>query len=145
MGALREAFQAQVEAIRRHAPEVGADADPEELHELRVAIRRMRALLRAAQPLITDERAESIRRELRELGGWIGPARDADVFVSYLREATSDLDETPDAVAQLLARAEHDRREAYGAARTALDSRRSRDCCKSSRRSPRASSSATHL
>ena len=65
---------------------------------------------------------ESIRRELRELGGWIGPARDADVFVSYLREATSDLDETPDAVAQLLARAEHDRREAYGAARTALDS-----------------------
>ena len=52
----REAFQAQVEAIRRHAPEVGADADPEELHELRVAIRRMRALLRAAQ-LITDERA----------------------------------------------------------------------------------------
>ena len=54
--------------------------------------------------------------------GWIGPARDADVFVSYLREATSDLDETPDAVAQPLARAEHDRREAYGAARTALDS-----------------------
>jgi CHAD domain-containing protein len=122
MAALREAFQAQVEAIRRHAPEVGPDADPEELHKLRVAIRRMRALLRAAQPLITDERAESIRQELRELGGWIGPARDADVFVSYLREETSDVDEAPDAVAQLLARAEHDRREAYGAARMALDS-----------------------
>jgi CHAD domain-containing protein len=119
---LREAFQAQVAAIREQAPAVQVDADPDELHKLRVAIRRMRALLRAARPFLDDERAESLRGELRELGGAIGPARDADVFLAYLKKATAELDEDPDAVAQLLARGEDARREAYGTARAALDS-----------------------
>lgn len=118
---LREAFQAQVAVIRRQAPAVGPDADPDELHKLRVAIRRLRALLRAARPLLTDARAESLRGELRELGHAIGPARDADVFVAYLREAVLELDEDADALTQLQTRAEEGRREAYGAARATLD------------------------
>lgn len=118
---LREAFQTQVAAIRRQAPAIGPDADPDELHKLRVAIRRLRALLRAARPFLTDARAESLRGELRELGRAIGPARDADVFATYLREATLELDEDADVLEQLQARAEDGRREAYGAARAALD------------------------
>ena len=122
MSDLREAFQAQATAIRQQAPAVGPDADPDELHKLRVAIRRLRALLRAARPLLTDARAESLRAELRELGQAVGPARDGDVFTAYLREATLDLDEDADVLSQLQARAEDDRREAYAAARAAIDS-----------------------
>jgi CHAD domain-containing protein len=117
---LREAFQAQAAAIREHAPNVQPDGDPEELHKLRVAIRRMRALLRAARPLIDDERAEPLRTKLGDLGRALGPARDADVFVAYLKSATEDLDEGT-APARLLARASAERREAYAAARAALD------------------------
>ncbi len=122
MSDLREAFQAQVAAIRGQAPAIGPDADPDELHKLRVAIRRLRALLRAARPLLTDARAESLRGELRELGHAIGPARDADVFAAYLREAVLELDEDPEVLARLQARAEDSRREAYDAARAALAS-----------------------
>lgn len=118
---LREAFQAQVAGIRRHAPTVGVEADPDELHKLRVAIRRLRALLRAARPLLTDGHAESLRGELRELGRAVGPARDADVFLAYLREATVELDEDVDVLEQLLARTVNWRSEAYTAARAALD------------------------
>ena len=121
MPTLREGFQAQAAAIRRQAPAVDPDADPSELHKLRVAIRRLRALLRAARPFLTDERAESLRGELRRLGRAIGPARDADVFAAQLRGAASDLDEEADALVRVQARAEDWRREAYAAARAALD------------------------
>lgn len=97
------------------------DTEPEALHKLRVAVRRLRALLRAARPFLADERAEHLRAELRELGGALGSARDADVFLAYLRHATANLEQDRDAVAQLLARVEDERRAAYGSARAALD------------------------
>lgn len=119
---LRAAFQAQVAAIRQQAPAVRTDASPAELHKLRVAIRRLRSLLRAARPFLADERAESLRGELSELGSAVGAARDADVFLAYLRDATAELDEDAGIVSHLLARAEAGRLEAYGSARAALDS-----------------------
>jgi CHAD domain-containing protein len=117
---LRESLQAQVAAIRAKAPNVQPDADVEELHELRIAVRRLRALLRAARPLLDDERAESLRRELGELGRELGPARDADVFAAYLRrEAAAGLNEP--GFDALLARLDAERTDAYAAARAALD------------------------
>ena len=120
MTELREAFQTQAAAIREHAPNVQPDGDPEELHKLRVAIRRTRALLRASRPLIEDDRAEPLRTKLGDLGRTLGPARDADVFVAWVKEATADLDEGT-APARLLARASAERRDSYAAARAALD------------------------
>jgi CHAD domain-containing protein len=117
---LRDAFQAQAVEIRARAPEVQLDADPEELHKLRVAIRRMRALLRASRPFIEDPRGERLRRRLGDLGRLLGPARDADVFTAYLRDATVDLDEGT-ATPRLLAAAAAERRAAYADARRALD------------------------
>jgi CHAD domain-containing protein len=117
---LRTAFETQASAIRTHAPLVGLDADPEELHKLRVAIRRMRALLRASRPLIDDARAERLRVRLGNLGRALGPARDADVFSAYMERATTDLDEGT-ATPRLLAAVAGERRSAYEAARQALD------------------------
>jgi CHAD domain-containing protein len=117
---LREAFQAQAGEIRARAPEVQVDADSEQLHKLRVAVRRMRALLRASRPLIDDPRGERLRRRLGDLGRSLGPARDADVFSAYLRDATVDLDEG-NATPRLLAAAAAERRDAYADVRQVLD------------------------
>ena len=118
---LRQALETQIEAIRGHAPNVYATADPEEVHKLRVAIRRLRALLRAARPLIADDRAEPLRAELRDLGRALGPARDADVFAAYLREEAESLDGDAPALELVLARVEEERQSAYAAARAAID------------------------
>ena len=117
---LRAAFETQANAIRTHAPLVDLDADPEELHKLRVAIRRMRALLRASRPLIDDARAERLRVRLGNLGRALGPARDADVFSAYMARATTDLEEGT-ATPRLLAAVAAERRAEYAAALQALD------------------------
>lgn len=115
---LRESLQAEIASIRTHAPNIYAHGQTEELHKLRVAVRRVRALLRAASP-IDDERVEPLRERLRALGGALGPARDADVFLEWLREEAEAIDEPGGEV--LLARIEAERLEAYAAARAALD------------------------
>ncbi len=116
---LRESLEEQVAAIREHAPKVYAHGDAEELHKLRVAVRRLRALFRALRSSIEDTRAESLRAELGTLGRALGPARDGDVFKAYLEAETATLDEPGGDV--LLRRVEKQRLESYAAARAALD------------------------
>jgi CHAD domain-containing protein len=79
------ALRAQYEAIVRHHPGTRLGTDPEELHQMRVATRRMRAILRAARPLLDPEWVASLRAELGWLGGALGPVRDLDVLVEHLR------------------------------------------------------------
>jgi CHAD domain-containing protein len=79
--ALREQF----EEIVGHDPGTRLGRDPEELHQMRVATRRMRAILRAARPLLDPEWVRPLRDELGWLGGALGPVRDLDVLVDHLR------------------------------------------------------------
>jgi CHAD domain-containing protein len=69
------------------AHEVGTrlGSEPEDLHQTRVATRRLRAYLRAALPMLSCDWAESIRTELSWLGSKLGPLRDLDVLVAHLR------------------------------------------------------------
>ena len=50
----------------------------------RVAVRRLRAMLRAVRPMLAPEWSEPLRAELKWLAGELGPLRDADVFLDYL-------------------------------------------------------------
>jgi CHAD domain-containing protein len=59
---------------------------------MRVATRQLRAILRAAKPLLVPEWADSLRDELRWLGQLLGPARDLDVQLAYFREESAKLD-----------------------------------------------------
>jgi CHAD domain-containing protein len=59
---------------------------------MRVATRQLRAILRAARPLLVPEWADSLRDELRWLGRVLGPARDLDVQLAYFREEATALD-----------------------------------------------------
>ena len=80
------ALRAQYEAIVRHDPGTRLGTDPEELHQMRVATRRMRAILRAVRPLLDPDWVRSLRAELGWLGGALGPVRDLDVLLDHLRE-----------------------------------------------------------
>ena len=89
--ALGIALEAEYRALLAHDPGTRRGDDPEDLHQLRVATRRLRAFLRAARPLVEPEWAESLREELGWLGGHLGPARDLDVMLDRLRAEVAAL------------------------------------------------------
>jgi CHAD domain-containing protein len=82
---LQAMLEAQYRAILAHDPGTRLGRDPEELHQMRVATRRLRAFLRAGRPLLDDAWAESLRLEVGWLGNALGPVRDLDVLVEHLR------------------------------------------------------------
>ena len=75
-----------------HDPGTRLGREPESLHQMRVATRQLRAVLRAAKPLLVPEWADSLQEELRWLGRLLGPARDLDVQLAYFREESTSLD-----------------------------------------------------
>src|SRR5262245_28120308 len=89
-----EAFRAVCGACVQHieANRHGAlaAADPEYLHQMRVAIRRMRTALEVFAEAVPDAVASPLQGELRWLSGALGQARDWDVFIAAtLRPALS--------------------------------------------------------
>jgi CHAD domain-containing protein len=74
--------------------------DAEPVHDLRVAGRRLRALLRAARPLIAAEWADRLREELDWLGRALGPLRDLDVLSAHLRAEAAGLPEADRALVE---------------------------------------------
>lgn len=85
-------LQAQIQTIERLEPLVRVGTDPEAIHKMRVAVRRLRAMLRPYREVLPAE----IDPEARWLGRVLGEARDRDVQIETLRElAQEDEDLTP--------------------------------------------------
>lgn len=91
---LRAALDTRLRALLAHDPGTRVGADPEELHQMRVAVRRMRAMLKAARPLLERTWADEVRAELGWLGRALGPVRDADVLIDRLRERATAFGDT---------------------------------------------------
>ena len=68
-----------------HDPGTRLGEDPEELHQMRVAVRRLRALLRAARPMLDRGWVTDLRSELKWAGASLGEVRDLDVLIDHLR------------------------------------------------------------
>jgi triphosphatase len=97
-----------------------AGADPEYLHQARVALRRLRSLLRLLKPLLPTEDLARMRAPLRDLGRALGACRDWDVLAGEtLAELASGLDQ-PDWIEPLQRLAEAHREQALDAVRSAL-------------------------
>jgi CHAD domain-containing protein len=77
-------LHAQVEGLRAGAAGTRRDRDPDDLRKMRVALRRLRAVLRASRPLFDTKWVKGLRREFDWLGTALGTARDLDVMRSYL-------------------------------------------------------------
>jgi CHAD domain-containing protein len=89
---LQAFFERQYEQVLAHDPGTRLGDDPEDLHDLRVAVRRLRAILKVASPPLDAAWANDLRAELDWLGEALGPVRDLDVMLAHLREAQVDLD-----------------------------------------------------
>lgn len=66
-------------------------ADGEALHDFRVALRRLRSVLRAFRPVLGDRFPQRLRRRLRDLARMTNAARDAEVLVVWLEERLPQL------------------------------------------------------
>ncbi|WP_459545083.1 CHAD domain-containing protein [Nocardia sp. X0981] len=129
--ALTTALSADIERLLTAEPEVRADSE-DSVHQMRVATRRLRSVLRSYKKLLDPDAANRIRTELAWLAGLLGVARDAEVHAARLTDLLDRYAEPDyaalDSTRERLVHAERDR---YAAAHTdiltALDSDRYRE------------------
>jgi CHAD domain-containing protein len=88
---VRAALDLRLRALLAHDAGTRDGTDIEHLHQMRVAVRRMRAALKAARPLLDRAWADGLRAELGWLGRALGPVRDLDVLLERLRGETATL------------------------------------------------------
>ncbi len=87
---LRGRLRHQLAEIERHDPGTRLGRDPESLHDMRVGVRRLRALLRAGRELVASDTVELDER-LQELGRILGEVRDLDVLLARLDAEAAEL------------------------------------------------------
>ena len=124
-GAVQRALALSAIRLIRHDAVVRLDADPEGVHQARVATRRLRSDLRTFRSLLDDEFATSLRSGLGWLADILGDVRDGDVLLERLRRRAAELPETDrEAAAPVLASLQADRDAAHATLLEALASRR---------------------
>ncbi|MCP9485140.1 MAG: CYTH and CHAD domain-containing protein [Gaiellaceae bacterium MAG52_C11] len=121
---LRAQLALQYERLLAHDPGTRLGTDPEDLHQFRVATRRLRAFLRAGRELLDPDWASPLREELRWLGGALGPVRDLDVLIERLSAEVDQLGPEREAGRPLVGLLQRRRRSARTRLRAALESER---------------------
>jgi CHAD domain-containing protein len=76
-------FRAQAETLTALDPIVRLD-EPDAVHQMRVAARRLRSTLRSFRDVLAPEGARGLAAELHWLGGVLGAARDGEVQADHL-------------------------------------------------------------
>lgn len=82
---VRHAIAASVATLFQHDAGMRLGDEPEEVHQARVAVRRLRSDLRTFSPLLEADWLTSLRDDLRWLAEELGAVRDADVLVARLQ------------------------------------------------------------
>ncbi|SDJ70262.1 CHAD domain-containing protein [Actinopolyspora mzabensis] len=90
---IRAALDTRTRTLLAHDPGTRSGSDPEDLHRMRVSVRRMRAVLKAGRSWLERDWCRSLRAELGWLGRGLGPVRDLDVQLAGLRREREELDE----------------------------------------------------
>ena len=121
---LRAFIRAQLDELRANDPIVRAAEDADAVHDMRVAVRRLRAVLRTARPMLDQAWSNDLRHELDLLGRLLGAVRDLDVLIErFTNDATglgADVGETE----RLLAPLRSQRDEGRTRLRTVMDDQR---------------------
>jgi triphosphatase len=124
-----QAFQAVARSCLHHLlvnePVLRMRQEPGAVHQMRVALRRLRAALSLFREAVEDERRAAIGRELKWLADSLGEARDLDVYLAGTL-APLQAEDRDGALAEEVAAVEARRDAAYGTARDALASVRLR-------------------
>ncbi|MDO9171736.1 MAG: CHAD domain-containing protein [bacterium] len=106
-----------------HEPGTRLGEDPEQLHDMRVACRRLRAALQLFRPVYPGREADRLRRGLGDFGRRLGEVRDLDVFIDDVGRRCGGLRSADAAAAgPLLLHLERERARARERLRDSLDS-----------------------
>jgi len=87
---IRERFYSQFFQMLRHDPGTRLGRDCEALHQMRVATRRIRAILRTVRSFLALEWTEHVRQEMGWIGSLLGEVRDWDVLLEHFRQNFRD-------------------------------------------------------
>ena len=117
-------LRGQFAQMRAHEPGTRIGDDPEELHDMRVPTRRMRAAIKVFQGAL-PERAGWLGEELRWVARALGDVRDLDVQIEHFQAWRSEADEERSAfLGRILAITRKRRAEARKNMLEVLDSER---------------------
>lgn len=105
---IRHALTSSVARFLRHEPGVVLGTDPEDVHQTRVALRRLRSDVHTFGPFLEETWTARLREEAQWLAGLLGRVRDADVMRARLAETAARLPDQP-APLPFVARLERDR------------------------------------
>ena len=98
--------------------------DPEGVHQMRVALRRLRSAVSLFKSILPAEPADWLRSEARWLAGALGAAREWDVFLSDLLAPVEGAHPGRAELSVLRLLAEDEKMRGYGAAQAAARDRR---------------------
>ncbi|NJN66043.1 MAG: CHAD domain-containing protein [Chloroflexaceae bacterium] len=103
--------------------EVRKDTDIEGVHDMRVATRRLRAVLPAIKPVVSAQALRPFQKPIRKIARSLGEVRDCDVFLDLVRHYLEPLPaEQRPAMAPLVTALQRDRAAAYQHLLVVLDS-----------------------
>lgn len=109
------------QAILRDAPTIlSRDPGTEPVHQMRVAVRRLRSTIAVFRPAVFCPEVDAADQSLKALADRLAPARDLDVFVAETAATVGEALPEDASLARLRASAEHHRRTAYTALRAWL-------------------------
>jgi len=116
-----ELLREQIDALRDAEPGVRVGRDPEEVHKMRTAVRRLRAVLGAVRDMFEPRWVAHLRKELDWLGETLGTRRDLDVLYDHLRTEVAPLRAGRVAARHMLERLDRQRIRAGERARDAVE------------------------
>src|SRR6266478_6432145 len=119
--AASKALRATLLDLLEKVPEARSADSNKGIHDLRVAVKRFREVLRLFRPVLRKKTFRRHREWIEELNDALGEVRDRDVALAQLRKLTAGLAEPPGSVADLPARLESERLIAAGALAATLD------------------------
>jgi triphosphatase len=102
------------------------DGDAEGLHQMRVALRRLRAAISLFSDMLAGPQTEAMKAELKWITGELGPARELDVFVKSVVKPVTDVRPRRPGMAVLTKEVRHRREDAFARAQAAIQSARFR-------------------
>jgi len=116
-----ELLREQIDALRNAEPGVRVGRDPEEVHKMRTAVRRLRAVLGAVRDMFEPRWLAHLRKELDWLGETLGARRDLDVLYEHLSAEVAALRAGRVAARHMLERLDRQRIRAGERARDAVE------------------------
>jgi CHAD domain-containing protein len=120
----RKVMAKHTQKLHAHLPGVISGDDPHDVHQMRVATRRLRACLESTAPAYRDKAVVNLRKRLRRLARALGEVRDRDVLLIRLHHDRDESESQRDAIEATIERVQAERDEAHAALLKELDRKR---------------------